>query len=57
MENVKILKNIYVEQTGLQYKEGEEREVPKAVAARHEKSGFMEIVKPPKVKLDKEKTV
>lgn len=41
---VKVLKNVFVEQTGLKYKTGQETDVPANVAKRQAEVGNMEIV-------------
>lgn len=56
MEKVKVKNTFHVASTGVTYKKGEEVEVPNELAHRHVKTGFMEIIKPEKIKLDKAKT-
>lgn len=46
MQRVRILKPIYIEQTGLRYRAGEEVDVPKDIAERHFETGFMDALVP-----------
>jgi ribosomal 50S subunit-recycling heat shock protein len=55
MKTVKIIKSIHIAATGVTYKRGQEVEVSDELAARHEKRGFMRIVKP-EAKASKPKT-
>lgn len=42
--NVRVLKSIFIEKTGLTYEKGKDAVVPLNIAKKHEKSGHMKIL-------------